>query len=200
MRDNTMRLRQQESLGAVSHANQGTNTVRAQPSVPAANGLPYRQPPQQGKNPPCMIRQEQLPLSRSAIIELLHRFDVMPTSQRVQIAEVIYSKPQHLSAEQVLEKVSSKGHSISRATIYNTLGLFSEKGLVRQVIIDPDRVLYDPHTAPHHHFYNCDTGELIDVNADSIEFKTIPELPEGTSLANVDVVFELRQTKADNGQ
>ncbi|MBN1378971.1 MAG: transcriptional repressor [Gammaproteobacteria bacterium] len=140
-----------------------------------------------------------MPLSRSEIIELLHRFDVMPTSQRVQVAEVIFSKPQHLSAEQVLDKVSAMGHSISRATIYNTLGLFSEKGLVRQVIIDPDRVLYDPHTAPHHHLYNCESGELTDVDASTVEFKTIPELPAGTSLANVDVVFELRQAKSDSG-
>lgn len=194
-----MRLRQQENLEAAPHGNPGTARVMAQPDTPAANGLPCRQPLSRGVNPPVMIRQEQLPLSRSEIIELLHRFDVMPTSQRVQVAEVVYSKPQHLSAEQVLEKVSAMGHSISRATIYNTLGLFSEKGLVRQVIIDPDRVLYDPHTAPHHHFYNCDTGELIDVDANKVEFETIPELPEGTMLANVDVVFELRKTKSDNG-
>ena len=194
-----MRLRQQESTGAVPHASQGQAKTMFQPDTPAATGLPCRQTMSRGSNPPVMIRQEQLPLSRSEIIELLHRFDVMPTSQRVQVAEVIYSKPQHLSAEQVLEKVSAMGHSISRATIYNTLGLFSEKGLIRQVIIDPDRVLYDPHTAPHHHFYNCDTGELIDVDADKVEFKTIPELPAGTTLANVDVVFEIRRTRSDNG-
>ena len=134
-----MRLPQHESLEATPHAKQGTTRVTTQPDTPAANGLPCRQTVSRGSHPPVMIRQEQLPLSRSEIIELLHRFEVMPTSQRVQVAEVIYSKPQHLSAEQVLEKVSSMGHSISRATIYNTLGLFSEKGLIRQVIIDPDR-------------------------------------------------------------
>jgi Fur family iron response transcriptional regulator len=195
-----MRLRQQESLSAVPHAKQGAGAVIAQPGAPAANGIPSQQTRSKGViPPPVLIKQEQLPLSRSEIIELLHRFDVMPTSQRVQIAEVIYSRPQHLSAEQVLEKVSAMGHSISRATIYNTLGLFSEKGLVRQVIIDPDRVLYDPHTAHHHHFYNCDSGELIDIDDSAVEFQTIPNLPAGTSLANIDVVFELRQTKPDNG-
>lgn len=194
-----MRLRHQASPGSVSRANSGTGTVVTQPDTPAANGWPCRQPLSRGAQPPVMIKQEQLPLSRSEIIELLHRFDVMPTSQRVQVAEVIFSKPQHLSAEQVLDKVSAMGHSISRATIYNTLGLFSEKGLVRQVIIDPDRVLYDPHTAPHHHLYNCESGELTDVDASTVEFKTIPELPAGTSLANVDVVFELRQAKSDSG-
>lgn len=146
-----------------------------------------------------MITPDMLPLSRSRIIELLHKAEVMPTSQRVQIAEVIFSKPQHLSAEQVLERVSTLGYSISRATIYNTLGLFTDKGLVRPVIIDPDRVLYDSHTAPHHHFHNSDTGELTDIRADAVELKTVPELPPGTTLADVDVVFEIRQKRSDNG-
>lgn len=193
-----MRLRQHDSMGSGPHANQGANAGPAHSSSPVANSMPCRQPLQQDRKPPCVIKQSELPLSRSQIIELLHRFDVMPTSQRVQIAEVIYSKPQHLSAEQILDKVTALGHSISRATIYNTLGLFSGKGLVRQVTIDPDRVLYDPHTAPHHHFYNCDTGELIDVNADAVEFSQIPELPEGTRLANVDVIFELKQSERNN--
>ncbi len=194
-----MRLRHQGSLGSVPHASEGTSTVMAQPEAPAANALSGRANLHKNTNPPSVIRQDQLPLSRSEIIELLHRFNVMPTAQRVQIAEVIYSKPQHLSAEQVLDRVSSLGHSISRATIYNTLGLFSEKGLVRQVTIDPDRVLYDPHTAPHHHFYNCDTGDLTDVEASAVEISVMPELPEGTRLSNTDIVFELRQTKPDNG-
>ncbi len=193
-----MRLRHQDSLGSVPHANEGTSTVMAQPGASAANAAASRTTQKRVINPPVLIRQDQLPLSRSEIIELLHRFNVMPTSQRVQIAEVIYSKAQHLSAEQVLEKVSSMGHSISRATIYNTLGLFSEKCLVRQVTIDPDRVLYDPHTAPHHHFYNCDTGELIDVEANTVEISVMPELPEGTQLINADIVFKLKQTAADN--
>lgn len=147
-----------------------------------------------------MIRADMLPLSRGEIVELLHQADVMPTAQRIHIAEVMLSKPQHLSAEQVLERVAAQGHSISRATIYNTLGLFSDKGMVKPVNIDPDRVLYDSHTAPHHHFLNTDTGELIDIEHDAVELKNLPELPEGTVLANVDIVFELRQDKRGNGR
>lgn len=164
-------------------SNMHTNTVAEPSNRPASRGTSMH----------ITIEPEQLPLSRSDIIELLHQAEIMPTSQRVQIAEVLFSKPQHLSAEQILEQVAKLGHSISRATIYNTLGLFSSKGLVKQVIIDPDRVLYDPHTAPHHHFFNADTGELIDIKSNAIELKNIPDLPANTSLAGVDVVFELRQ-------
>lgn len=156
-------------------------------------------PPHKDASGQIMIHSDMLPLSRSDIVELLHQADVMPTAQRIHIAEVMFSRPQHLSAEQVLEQVSALGHSISRATIYNTLGLFSDKGLVQPVNIDPDRVLYDSHTAPHHHFLNADTGELIDVALDAVELKTVPELPEGTVLAGVDIVFELRQEKRSNG-
>ena len=159
----------------------------------AANSEPPERPLSGDTGAQMMIEPEQLPLSRSDIIELLHQAEVMPTSQRVQIAEVLFSKSQHLSAEQILDQVSKLGHSISRATIYNTLGLFSSKGLVKQVIIDPDRVLYDPHTAPHHHFFNADTGKLTDIKSNTIELKKMPDLPENTSLSNIDVVFEVRE-------
>lgn len=183
-------LKVEESHEHVSGQDPRTGWTSGQP---AANSEPAEQQASRGTNAHMMIEPEQLPLSRSDIIELLHQAEVMPTSQRVQIAEVLFSKPQHLSAEQILDQVSRLGHSISRATVYNTLGLFSSKGLVKQVIIDPDRVLYDPHTAPHHHFYNADTGELTDIKSNAVELKNIPELPANTTLSNVDVVFEVRQ-------
>lgn len=53
----------------------------------------------------------------------------------------------------------------SKATVYNTLNLFRDRGLIREVIVDPKRVFYDPNTEPHQHLYSVDTGEITDIAA-----------------------------------
>ena len=67
----------------------------------------------------------------------------------------------------------------SKATVYNTLNLFLEKKLIREVIVDPSKVFYDPNTAPHHHFYNVDTGELTDIEAEAIAISGLPAAAGG---------------------
>ena len=98
--------------------------------------------------------------SRADVAELLRRHDINPTRQRIEIAHALFSRGEHLSADQVLAIVNDRHSETSKATVYNTLKLFLEKRLIREVIVDPNRVFYDPNTEPHHHFYNVDTGEL----------------------------------------
>lgn len=135
---------------------------------------------------------EKYPLSRAGVIELMRQKGVNPTQQRVEIAQVLFAEPQHLSADQVLSLVNKQRAIVSKATVYNTLGLFARKGLVREVIVDPTKVFYDPTTAPHHHFYNVDTGELMDVEQESLMLGDLPSLPEGTEADGIDVVIRVR--------
>lgn len=126
------------------------------------------------------------------IVSLLQTHGVRPTQQRLQIAEVLFAKPQHLSADQVLEQVNQRHGYVSKATVYNTLGLFTRKGLVREVIIDPTKVFYDSTTHPHHHIYNVDTGMLMDLEHDAINIMGLPTPPAGTEIDGVDVVVRVR--------
>lgn len=134
------------------------------------------------------------PLSRQAVIELLSRHGVQPTQQRVQIGLVLFEKDRHLSAEDVLSLLNHSKARVSKATIYNTLGLFVEKGLIRQVIVDPARIFYDPNLRPHHHFYHVDSGELEDVDAERFEINQLPDLPAGTVAEGVDVIIRVRRS------
>ena len=77
------------------------------------------------------------------IIERLQAHGIYPTQQRIEVAEIMLSRDQHLSADQVMQMVNRGPVSVSKATIYNTLGLFANKGLLREVIVDPSRVFYD---------------------------------------------------------
>lgn len=115
-----------------------------------------------------------------------------PTSQRVEIGSVLLARAQHLSAEQILVEVRRQGLRVSKATVYNTLNMFVEQGLVREVNVDPTRTFYDSTTHPHHHFFNSDTGELTDIPPDSIVFEHMPVLPHGTVQEGIDVVIRLR--------
>lgn len=132
--------------------------------------------------------------SKIEIIRALRDHDIMPTHQRIEIFKVLFAKPQHLSADQVLEKVNKFDALVSKATVYNTLGLFARKGLVKEVLVDPAKIFYDPTTAPHHHIYNMDTGMLVDVDVEDLDVGNIPIPPAGTHIEGIDVVIRIRST------
>ncbi len=128
----------------------------------------------------------------SEITDLLRKHGITSTLQRVEIAQVMLAKLQHLSAEQVLEKVNRGRGIVSKATVYNTLKLFVEKGLVKEVIADPTKIFYEPVSTDHHHFFDVDTGELIDIQGDTIKIDSVPQPPIGYSALGVDVVVRVR--------
>lgn len=130
--------------------------------------------------------------TRSEILALLQEHRIKPTQQRLQIAEVLFACPQHLSADQVLERVNERSGTVSKATVYNTLGLFSRCGLIREVVIDPTKVFYDSTTHPHHHLYHVETGMLTDLPLDAVDIRELPEPPAGTVIDGVDVVVRIR--------
>lgn len=124
----------------------------------------------------------------------LRSHGVIPTAQRVQIGRVVLTRPTHFSAEQLYEQVNESGAHVSKATVYNTLGLFVEKGLLRQVLVDPSKVFYDSNMAPHHHFYDVESGELADIEASEIQIGALPEAGDGVEIEGVDVVVRIRRS------
>lgn len=137
-------------------------------------------------------RPHRQSLSQQQIIDLLTEHDIQPTLQRLEIAQALFARDMHLSADDVLRLVNQDSPRVSKATVYNTLGLFAEKGLIREVIVDPSRVFYDPNTCEHHHFYNVDTGELMDIDADQLALMNLPTPPAGTVADGVDVIIRIR--------
>lgn len=127
----------------------------------------------------------------------LRSHGVTPTAQRLQIARLVLPQPSHFSAEKLYERVNEAGRTyVSKATVYNTLGLFVEKGLLRQVLVDPSKVFYDSNMAPHHHFYDVESGELQDIDASEIEIGALPEAARDMQIEGVDVVVRVRRKPA----
>ena len=136
--------------------------------------------------------------SKPDIAGMLRNHGILPTQQRLMIARVLFERLQHYSADQVMISVNDGRDRVSKATVYNTLGLFARNGLIREIIVDPTRVFYDPNTANHHHFYNVDTGELIDIDPADLQVMGLPDLPAGTVAEGVDVIVRLRSETAVN--
>ncbi|MGB5473400.1 MAG: Fur family transcriptional regulator [Gammaproteobacteria bacterium] len=142
--------------------------------------------------------KQLLTSSEVELTDMLKAHGILPTQQRVMIARVLFAQCGHYSADQVMRQVNAGDDRVSKATVYNTLGLFARSGLVREVIVDPTRVFYDPNTRHHHHFYNVDTGELVDIEQEQLDISALPELPTGTVAAGVDVIVRIRNESAVN--
>lgn len=132
------------------------------------------------------------PVAYRSIAELLQQHQILPTPQRVQIAMIILKEMQHLSADQVLQRVNQETALVSKATVYNTLGLFAERGLIREVFVDSTKVFYDSNTTQHYHFYNVDDGTLMDFDAKELSIDTFPVIPEGTVAEGIDIIVRIR--------
>lgn len=130
-------------------------------------------------------------MERIEVVRLLQSCDITPTRQRIEIADFLFQCKQHLSAENILEAVNLNSHRVSRATVYNTMGLFASKGLVREVLIDRDRIFYDSNNTQHHHLYNLDTGELSDIENDNVKVTGLPEFSKGVHVVDTDVIIKV---------
>ena len=131
-------------------------------------------------------------MTRSGVRSLIEQHGILPTPQRIEIAHILLERPQHLSADQIIERLRAADSGVSKATVYNTLNLFSERGLIKEVMVDPVRKFYDSTTHPHHHFYNVDSGELADIPDGEVRFAELPGLPEGTEQESVEVLIKVR--------
>ncbi len=130
-------------------------------------------------------------LTRDGVAELLRANGISLTLQRLAIAQILLVRPVHLTAEQVLRRAQKIMPEISRATGYNTLNLLKEKGLIRELVIEPGRIVYDSNTTHHYHIYDADTGKMTDVPAGDIKVTGTTELPAGVVLEEVDIIIRV---------
>jgi Fur family transcriptional regulator, iron response regulator len=130
--------------------------------------------------------------NRDNMADLLRSHDINPTHQRIEIAHALFSRQEHLSADQVMTIVNDRHAETSKATVYNTLNLFLEKGLIREVIVDPNKVFYDPNTLPHHHLFDIESGRLTDIAAENVTIQGLPPLPDGMETEGIDLIVRVR--------
>lgn len=131
-------------------------------------------------------------MEKHEVIKLLQGKGINPTRQRMEIAELLFERSQHLCADQIITLLKSKSTKASKATVYNTLNLFSKQGLLRELFVEAGKTFYDTNTSKHHHVYNIDNGEIWDVSHDSAdEIENLPELPAELEYVGMDVIYRV---------
>jgi Fur family iron response transcriptional regulator len=131
--------------------------------------------------------------SYSGHIALLKAAGLRPTRQRLALARLLFEQGQrHLTAEQLHSEAAAANVGVSVATVYNTLHQFTSAGLLREVVVEPGRSYFDTNVEDHHHFYLEATGDLRDIPSHRLPLSELPEPPEGTRIARVDVVIRVQ--------
>src|SRR2546426_10666958 len=111
------------------------------------------------------------PAAKQKFMEFLDRKNLRLTSQRQAIIDSVFGTEEHFTAEQLLEWSRRRDKSVSRATVYRTLPLLTESGLVREMDFGKDYKFYDPNYAdhPNHSHIICqDCEKIVEFESDKI--------------------------------
>lgn len=119
-----------------------------------------------------------------------------PTRQRLALAHLLIGDGQHrhVTAESLYEATRDGADRVSLATVYNTLRVFSDAGLLREITVNGARSYFDTNVTNHPHFFWEDTEELMDAPDKDLKIAQLPEAPEGAEISKVDVVIRLRRS------
>ena len=135
-----------------------------------------------------------MPNSEAIYIEKLRNSGLRPTKQRIRICEVLFNREKtfHFSINELMKIIHAKvNQKISLATVYNTVHAFKKKGHLKEIIIENDMSYFDTNTQSHHHFYDQQTKELIDINSNDVEIKKTPTPPSGKKIIDAEITFKI---------
>ena len=109
---------------------------------------------------------------------LLEERGIKQSAQRVAIARYVLHTDEHPSADEVWARVKQAFPMVSRATIYNTLNLFVEKGLLGHLVLTEGRLVFDSNVDKHHHFIDEDTGKIYDLPWDTLKVSRVEQIKD----------------------
>lgn len=134
------------------------------------------------------------------IIDKLRAAGLRPTRQRIGLASMIFGeKDRHLCAEDLYDETQAQNLNVSLATIYNTLRQFTELGLLRVISLEGSRTWFDTNISDHHHFYNDQSNEIIDIAClpeNQPRITNLPAAPDGMEISHVDLIIRIRPIQA----
>ena len=129
------------------------------------------------------------------ILKKLRSSGLRPTKQRVEIAKFLFEREKtfHFTVESLNKLLTKKINSkFALATIYNTVHSFKAAGHLSEVEVRGNKTYFDTNVSNHHHFYDSETSELIDIDASDIVIQKIPKAPNGKKIKNVEVFINLK--------
>ncbi len=127
-------------------------------------------------------------------VEKIRSSGLRPTAQRIEICKILFERKETFhftinNLQNILRKKSNK--KMSLATIYNTIHAFTKKGFLKEILINSDSNYYDTNVSNHHHFFDENTNELIDLNDNDIGEINIKKKIPGKKIKSVEVLVKI---------
>ena len=126
--------------------------------------------------------------------ERLRASGLRPTKQRLAICKILFDRKEtfHFTIEK-LKQIAARDskRKISLATLYNTVHAFEKKGYLKEISLKGNQAFFDTNTKSHHHFYDEETTELIDIKNENISINNLPKIPNGKKIKDVEVVIRV---------
>ena len=137
--------------------------------------------------------------NNSQYTEKLRTSGLRPTKQRIKICEVLFNsdKTFHFTINELVKRIiKSTDEKISLATVYNTVHAFKKKGYLKEIPINSDQSYFDTNTSHHHHFYDENQKNLIDIDDADVEpVKIFTKIP-GKKIKSVEILVKVEDDKS----
>ena len=127
-------------------------------------------------------------------INRLRSSGLRPTRQRVVICKILFCRKKtfHFTIDKLKKKIEkTTKNKISLATVYNTIHAFKNNGYLKEISLQGNKTFFDTNSKNHHHFYDKDTGDLIDIKNEDIMVNKFPATPKGKKIKEIEVTISV---------
>tara|TARA_B100001123_G_C14950539_1_gene883503 strand:- start:364 stop:780 length:417 start_codon:yes stop_codon:yes gene_type:complete len=129
--------------------------------------------------------------------ERLRSSGLRPTKQRLAICKILFDRKDtfHFTIEE-LKRITEKDGSkkISLATLYNTVHAFKNKGYLKEISLKENKTFFDTNTKKHHHFYDENVSQLVDIDEKNVSINYLPRAPRGKKIKSIEVLVKIEDT------
>ena len=132
--------------------------------------------------------------NNNIFIEKLRSSGLRPTRQRIEICKLLFDRKDtfHFTINDLSNSLSRiTNEKISLATIYNTIHAFKEKGYLKEISINSNKTYFDTNISNHHHFFDENNKELIDLNYKDVGKVKIKKILPGKKIKSVEILVKV---------
>ena len=130
----------------------------------------------------------------SPYVDRLRSSGLRPTKQRLTICKVLFDRKEtfHFTIDKLKKKIEKNTKKkISLATVYNTVHAFKNNGYLKEISLQGNKTFFDTNSKSHHHFYDQDTGNLVDIKNEDIILSKLPSTPKGKKIKEIEVIVSI---------
>ena len=121
-------------------------------------------------------------------LKILKDKKIRPSGLRLKILEYILSHRTHPTIDEIYDALIEDNPTLSKTTVYNTLKMFVNAGITKELTIDGNTCRYDGETTPHAHFRCCKCSCIFDMPSLNIDNENVP-IDKDFILQSIDIYY-----------